>query len=149
MMEVILLENLQNLGRFGATVRVANGYGRNYLIPQGKALPANKRNMAVFELRRAELEKVVAERLAAAQARATMLSELKLTIAARAGEEGKLYGSVGTIEIMKALQKAGHDVARQEICLPDGPMRDVGIFSIDVQLHADVVATITVDVVAE
>jgi large subunit ribosomal protein L9 len=149
MMEVILLENLQNLGRFGATVRVANGYGRNYLIPQGKALPANKKNMAIFEQRRAELEKVVAERLAAAQARATLLSELKLTIAARAGEEGKLYGSVGTIEIVKALEKAGHEVSRQEICLPDGPMRDVGIFSIDVQLHADVVATITVEVVAE
>lgn len=149
MMEVILLENLQNLGRFGATVRVANGYGRNYLIPQGKALPANKRNMAVFEQRRAELEKVVAERLAAAQARATALGELKLTIAARSGEEGKLYGSVGTIEIMKALQKEGHDVTRQEICLPDGPMREVGTFSIDIQLHADVTATVTVDVVAE
>lgn len=148
-MEVILLENMRNLGKFGVKVKVAKGFGRNYLIPQGKAVPANKENIAKFETERTHLEQAARDRLQAAQERAAEINNISITIAARSGDEGKLYGSIGTFELVKAFKDNGVSVVKQEVRLPNGPLRELGVYSIDLQLHAEVVAKAKVTVVAE
>ena len=147
-MQVILLETIKNLGDLGAVVDVRAGYGRNFLIPQGKALPATKANLAEVEQRRAELEKHAAEQLAAAQERGEKLNEANITIAAKAGDECKLFGSVGTRDIAEAVSSAtGVDVEKAEVKLPNGALRTTGEFEIDLALHAEVTATIKLAVV--
>lgn len=148
-MNVILLENVRNLGELGEQVSVKAGYGRNFLIPQGKAIPANEENVAQLEARRAELEKAAAEKLAAAEARKAALDNLEITISHQAGDEGKLFGSVGTIEIANAITETGNEVVKSEVRLPEGALRQVGDYEIDLQLHSDVVATVKLSVVAE
>lgn len=148
-MEVILLEKVQNLGSLGDKVKVRPGYGRNYLVPQGKAVAASEANLAEFEARRAELEKAEAETLAAAQARADVLKGVTVTIARKAGEEGRLFGSVGTGDIADAVNAAGVEVHKQEIRLPEGPLRRTGEFDVEVHLHTDVDASVKVEIVAE
>ena len=149
-MEVILLENIGNLGTLGDKVDVKAGYGRNFLIPQGKAVPATEDNVAKFEARRVELEATAAETLSAAEARGEALAALDaVEIAATAGEEGKLFGSVGTRDIADALTGAGVEVDKSEIRLPEGAIRELGEFEIMVQLHGDVSSTIAVAVVPE
>lgn len=148
-MEVILLEKIRNLGDLGDQVKVANGYGRNFLVPHGKAVPATKDNIEKFEARRAELEKHAAEQLAAAEARAEKLNELTVTIAANAGDEGKLFGSIGTRDIADAVTAAGVEVTKSEVKMPHGVIRNTGEYQLEVILHSDVSATITVNVVAE
>ncbi|WP_017937099.1 50S ribosomal protein L9 [Zestomonas thermotolerans] len=147
-MEVILLEKIANLGNLGDKVSVKAGYGRNYLLPQGKATAATPENIAAFEARRAELEKAAAEKKAAAEARAAQLAELEVTITATAGDEGKLFGSVGTHDIADALTAAGVPVAKSEVRLPNGTIRQVGEYDIALHLHTDVEATVRVIVVA-
>jgi large subunit ribosomal protein L9 len=137
-MEVILLQKVDNVGGIGDLVRVKSGYARNYLIPQGKATLATPENKAKFESRRAELEAKAAGELAAAQARAKKLEGLVLKIEMQAGAEGKLFGSVGTVDIAEAIGKQGIEVERSEIRLPDGPLRVVGDHEIDLHLHTDV-----------
>ena len=148
-MEVILLEKVGKLGNIGDKVTVKAGFGRNYLVPQGKAVAATKANIADFEARRAELEAAAAEKIAGAEARAEKLAELAVTIEANAGDEGKLFGSVGTRDIADAITAAGVEVSKSEVKLPEGVLREVGEFEIDVQLHADVTATINLSVVPE
>jgi large subunit ribosomal protein L9 len=148
-MNVILLERVGRLGGLGDEVNVKPGFARNFLIPQGKAVRASKANRDVFEARRAELERLAAERLAAANARAAALAGLAVTIVAKAGDEGKLYGSVGTGDIAAAISAKGQAVERSEVRLPEGVIRSVGEYEIDVQLHSDVHTTITLAVVAE
>ena len=146
-MNVILLEKVANLGGLGDTVKVRAGYGRNYLIPQGKAKPATPENIAYLESQRAELERRAAEELAAAQARAEHIEGLEaVTIAANAGDEGKLFGSVGPQDIADALTAAGVEVERHEVRMPEGPIRAVGEYSVEVHLHADVNAEANVNV---
>lgn len=140
------MEKVANLGSLGDTVRVRAGYGRNYLIPQGKARPATAENVAYFEAQRAELERRAAEELAAAQRRAEQVNAQPVTIAANVGEEGKLFGSIGPQDIADALTAAGVEVGRHEVRMPDGPIRAVGEFSVSVHLHADVNATASVNV---
>ncbi|MGE3320424.1 MAG: 50S ribosomal protein L9 [Candidatus Berkiella sp.] len=147
-MEVILLENIRNLGKFGSKVSVAKGFGRNFLIPQGKAVPATKVNLAKFEAQRADFEKAAKDRLLAAQSRAAELNNVQITIAARAAE-GKLYGSIGTVELVKAFKDKGLNVTRQEIRLPGGAFREIGEFTVDLQLHAEVIATTRVSIIEE
>ena len=137
-MEIILLQKVDNVGGIGDLVRVKSGYARNYLIPQGKATLATPENKAKFELRRAELEAKAAEELAAAQARAKKLEGMVLKIEVQAGAEGKLFGSVGTVDIAEEIGKRGVEVERSEIRLPDGPLRVVGDHQIELHLHADV-----------
>lgn len=148
-MEVILLEKVANLGALGDQVRVKPGYGRNYLIPQGKATPATPENIEKFEQRRAELERQAAEALAAAQARAEKLEGFELTLTAKAGDEGKMFGSVGTSDIAEGLQAAGHEVERQEVLLPEGAFRQLGEYEVQLRLHADVEAAIKLVITAE
>ncbi len=148
-MNVILLEKVQNLGKLGDRVAVRSGYARNFLLPQRKAVIATPDNLAAFEKRRAELEKAEAETLGAAQARAETLSGKTLTIAAKAGTEGKLFGSVGTVDIAEAAGLAGLTLKRHEVRLPSGPLRNIGSYEIELHLHADVNTQITVVVVAE
>lgn len=148
-MEVILLEKVDNLGNIGDKVRVRPGYCRNYLLPKGKATLATPENLAAFEARRAELEARQAAELAEANARAARLADLKVTLAAKAGSEGKLYGSLGTVDIAEACTAAGVEVKRSEVRLPDGPIRALGDHAVEVHLHTDVNATITISVVAE
>ena len=148
-MNVILLEKVQNLGDLGEQVNVKAGYGRNFLIPQGKAVSATKDNVAKFEERRAELEKAAAEKLAAAEARKTSLEALEITIAQQAGEEGKLFGSIGTHDIAEAITAAGVEVNRAEVRLPEGALRHIGDYEINLELHSDVVAVVKLSVVAE
>ena len=148
-MEVILLEKVQNLGGLGDKVNVRSGYGRNFLVPKGIAVPATTDNLAKFEARRAELEKAAAEVLAAAQTRADALNEKKVTIAVKAGDEGKLFGSVGTADIASALAESGAPVEKQEIRLPQGAIRETGDFEIEIHLHTDINVKVTVSVVAE
>ena len=146
-MEVILLQKVDNVGGIGDLVRVKSGYARNYLIPQGKATLATAENKAKFESRRAELEAKAAAELAAAQARAKKLEGLVLKIEMQAGTEGKLFGSVGTVDIAEAIGKQGVEVERSEIRLHEGPLRVVGEHDIDLHLHTDV--NVTVKVVIE
>ena len=148
-MQVILLDKVENLGNLGDKVSVKSGFGRNYLLPQGKATMATPENIKVFEARRVELEKASADRLTAAQARATKLNELEISITANAGDEGKLFGSIGTHDIAEVLtNNAGIDVHKSEIRLPNGTIRHVGEYNIDLHLHSDVNATIKLIVVA-
>jgi large subunit ribosomal protein L9 len=137
-MEVILLQKVDNVGGIGDLVRVKSGFARNYLIPQGKATLATPENKAKFESRRAELEAKAAAELAAAQARAKKLEGIVLKIEMQAGAEGKLFGSVGTVDIAEEIAKRGVEVERSEVRLPDGPLRVVGEHTIDLHLHADV-----------
>lgn len=148
-MEVILLNKVENLGTLGNVVKVRPGYARNYLIPQGKAKMATKANMAEFEARRAELEAEANTILAAAQARKAQLDGMVLTIKAKAGNEGKLFGSVSNHEIAEAIQAAGVEVERREIRMPEGALRHVGEFEIGLHLHTEVNASIKVIVEAE
>ena len=148
-MNVILLERLGNLGDIGDEVAVKAGFARNYLIPKGKAVRATEENRAVFEGRRAELEKAAAEQLAEAQDRAAKLEGLSLTLVVKAGEEGKLYGSVGTQDIADAITAEAIEVVRAEVRMPEGVIRSTGEYEIDVQLHSDVTVSIAVAVVAE
>lgn len=149
-MEVILLEKIGKLGNIGDRANVKAGFGRNYLIPQGKAVFATDKNVAEFELRRAGLEAQSAEKLTEAQARADKLKAVgSITISAIAGDEGKLFGSVGARELEEAIAAAGSDVSKNEISLPEGPLRQVGEFNIDVHLHTDITETITVVIEAE
>ncbi len=149
-MEVILLEKIKNLGDLGDRVKVRPGYGRNYLIPQGKAVPATPENIKRFEERRAELERQAAEARAAAEARREKLEGLEVTIPARAGQEGKLFGSVGTQDIAEAVTAAaGIEVERREVLMPEGPIRQTGEYEIELQLHSDVSAMVRIVVVPE
>jgi len=149
-MEVILLENIGNLGKLGDTVHVKAGFGRNYLIPQGKAVPATAANTAAFEARRADLEAAAAAQLAEAEARAGAIQAVgRLTIAANAGEEGKLFGSIGTRDIAQALSAAGSVVDKSEVRLPEGALRELGEYEVAIQVHSEVIALVLVDVVAE
>ena len=148
-MDIILLERVRNLGNLGDEVSVKNGYGRNFLIPQGKAVRATAANREVFESRRAELEAQAAAQLKAAQDRADGLAELAVTITARASDEGKLFGSVGSREIADAVTEAGQEVSKDEVLLPVGPLRSIGEFTVDLQLHSDVTASVTVNVIPE
>ncbi len=148
-MDVILLENIKKLGGLGSRVSVRAGYGRNFLIPQGKAIPATAANVEAFEVRRAELERVAAELLAAAQARAERLASLVINVASKAGDEGKLFGSVGTRDIAEAVTRAGEAVEKAEVRLPNGPLRLVGEYVVDVQLHHDVMAQVKINVIPE
>lgn len=149
-MEVILLEKVRNLGNLGDKVNVKAGYGRNFLIPGGPAVMATADNLVKFEERRAELEKAMADSLAAAESRAKQLEALaEVTISHQAGDEGKLFGSVTNDDVAKALTAAGAAVEKREVKLPEGPIREVGEHAIDIQLHSDVVQSVTVKVVAE
>jgi large subunit ribosomal protein L9 len=148
-MQVILLEKIGKLGDLGDQVNVRAGYGRNYLIPQGKAVPATPRNIEEFEQRRAELEAAAAERQSAAQTRAEKLVGLTVTIAANAGEEGKLFGSVGTRDIAEAITAAGVEVVKSEVLLPLGVIRETGEYEVDVKVHPEVTETIKLVVIAE
>ncbi|MGH1470654.1 MAG: 50S ribosomal protein L9 [Cellvibrionaceae bacterium] len=148
-MEVILLENIGKLGGIGDKVAVKAGFGRNYLMPQGKAVPATAENLKDFEARRAELEAAAAEKIAGATGRATSLEVLTITITANAGDEGKLFGSIGTADIAKAITDAGVEVAKSEVRLPEGTLREVGEYEIDIQLHSEVTQAVKLSVVAE
>lgn len=149
-MEVILLENVGSLGSLGDKVAVKAGYGRNFLIPQGKAVPATEENVAVFEARRAELETAAAATLEAAQKRALAIEALeRIEIAATAGDEGKLFGSVGTRDIADSITQAGVEVDKSEVRLPEGVIRETGEYQVMLQVHGEVTATITVVVVPE
>lgn len=141
-MEVILLEKVDNLGGLGDKVTVKSGYGRNYLIPQSKAVSATKSNVEAFEARRAELEKQAAETLAAAEARKTQLEGITATVSRKAGDEGRLFGSVGTVDIAEAAVAAGAELQKKEVRLPDGPFHSVGEFEVQIHLHSDVNATL-------
>jgi large subunit ribosomal protein L9 len=144
-MQVILLEKIGNIGNIGDRANVKAGFGRNYLIPQGKAVFATDKNIAEFELRRAGLEARAADKLGEAQIRADTLKAVGvITISAIAGDEGKLFGSVGARELEEAIVAAGGDVTKNEISLPEGPLRHVGEFNVEVQLHADITETMTV-----
>ena len=147
-MDVILLENVENLGGIGDLVKVKPGYGRNYLLPQGKAALATRENMREIEARRAELEKAAAEELKKAQKRAEAINGVEVVVKANAGSEGKLFGSVGPIDIADALAEIQVDVERAEIRMPDGPIGELGEFPIGVHVHSDVDAEILVRVVA-
>ncbi len=149
-MEVILLKNVENLGSLGDKVSVKAGYGRNYLIPSGSAVPATAENLAAFEARRAELEKAAAEALDIATGRKSQLEALaSVTIACRAGDEGRLFGSVGTSDIAEAVSEAGVEVRKQEVRLPQGPFRVAGEYEVELHLHTDVKAVVKVEVVPE
>ena len=149
-MEVILLENIGNLGGLGDKVDVKPGFGRNFLIPQGKAVAATADNVAEFEARRAELEAAAAETLSAAEARAETINALGLiSIEANAGEEGKLFGSVGTRDIAEAITAAGCEIDKSEVRLPEGALRELGEYEIAIQIHGDVTAMVAVAVVPE
>lgn len=149
-MDVILLDKIANLGELGDQVSVKAGYGRNYLLPQGKAVIANKENVAVFEQRRAEYEAKVNAELAEAHKRAEALSALEgITIATKVGDEGKLFGSIGTRDIADAVSAAGQELHKSEVRLPDGPIRLAGEHTVDVQLHSDVHGKVVVTIVSE
>ena len=148
-MEVILLEKIANLGELGQVVKVKDGYARNFLIPQGKAKRATEENKKQFEARRAELEKAQAAALAKAQERGKKLEGLTLQITQKAGPDGRLFGSVTNYDIVEALNKQGHEVERAQIRMPQGPLKQVGDFPIEIALHTDVALTITVSVLGE
>lgn len=148
-MQIILLQRIVNLGKLGETVDVKPGYGRNFLIPQGKALPATKANIEKFEARRAELEAEEAAEIATAQTRADALTDVNVIMRAKSGDEGKLFGSIGTRDIAEALTNSGLEVDRAEIKLPEGTLRQIGEYSVDIQLHHDVTATILVTILSE
>ena len=148
-MEVILMEKVANLGELGDVVKVKDGFARNFLIPHGKAKRATEANRKEFESKRAELEKAQAEQLAAAKSRGEKLEGLTLQITQKAGPDGRLFGSVTNYDIVEALKKQGHDVDRSNIRMPQGPLKQVGDFPIQIGLHTDVTVTITVSVLGE
>jgi len=148
-MDVILLEKVRNLGNLGDQVNVKPGYGRNFLVPNGKAVPATKTNIEKFEARRAELEMAQNDLLAKATARANALSGVSVTISSKAGTEGKLYGSVGTVDISEAVTAQGQILDKHEVRLPNGSFRNLGEYEVEVHLHADVNTTVKVIIVAE
>ena len=148
-MDVILLQKVANLGAIGDRVKVKSGYGRNYLRPSGRATAATPANVARFEARRAELERTAAEELGSAQQRAESLRDFRLSITAKAGAEGKLFGSVGTNDIAEGCTAAGHKVSRAEVRLSTGPLRAVGEYQVPLHLHTDVEVPLTVIIVAE
>jgi large subunit ribosomal protein L9 len=148
-MELILLQKVRNLGDLGDKVSVKPGYGRNYLIPQGKAVRVNAANLAAFEQRRAEYEARAKNMLGEAEGRKAKLADVSVTIEAHASPEGKLYGSVGPRDIAEALQAIGHDIHKGEVILGEGPLRNVGEFEVAIHLHADVQTSVKVIVVGE
>jgi large subunit ribosomal protein L9 len=148
-MDVILLQKVANLGNIGDRVKVKSGYGRNFLLPKGRATLATPDNVARFEARREELEKLAREQLSSAEERATALKDYKLTIIAKAGTEGKLFGSIGTSDIAEALTKQGFKIERAEVRMPNGPLRMVGDHSVGLHLHADIDIPLAVLIVAE
>ncbi len=148
-MDVILLEKVGKLGDLGDKVNVKAGYGRNYLFPFGKAVPATKDNLADFEARRADLEAAAAEKLSGAEGRAEKLNDLAVTIEANAGDEGKLFGSIGTRDIAEVITAAGIEVSKSEVRLPHGAIRELGEFDVDIQVHSDVTATVKLVVAAQ
>jgi large subunit ribosomal protein L9 len=148
-MEVILLQKVANVGNIGDRVKVRSGFGRNFLLPQGKATLATPDNIARFEARRAELEKLAREQLQGAEERAAAMKDFKLTITAKAGTEGKLFGSIGTGDIAEACTRAGFKVERSEVRLPSGPLRMVGEHTVNLHLHADINVPVLVSIVAE
>ena len=148
-MQIILMEKVVNLGQLGDVVKVKDGYARNFLIPQGKAKRATQNNIAAFEARRAELEAAEATRLAAAQAQATAMTDMVVTVNQKAGVDGKLFGSVTNADVAEALGKAGHAVEKMNVRMPDGPLKTLGEHAVTVALHQDVVVDVKVVVVAE
>lgn len=148
-MQVILMEKVHKLGQLGDVVKVKDGYARNYLIPQGKAKRATAANIKAFAERRAELERQEAEKLAAAQARAAQLEGMLVEISQKAGVDGKLFGSVGTVDIVEALKTKGITVAKSEIRMPAGPIKAIGEYPVELVLHTDVHTSITVTVVPQ
>lgn len=148
-MQVILLEKVANLGNLGDVVKVKDGFARNFLIPKGKAKRATDANLKAFESRRAELEQVQAQTLAQAQARGAKLDGLTVQVVQKAGVDGRLFGSVTNYDIVDALSKLGHDVERSQVRMPSGPLKQVGEYPLQVQLHTDVVATVNVSVLGE
>jgi large subunit ribosomal protein L9 len=148
-MDIILLQKVANLGNIGDRVKVKSGFGRNYLLPQGKATLATPDNVKRFEARRAELEKAAHEHMSSAEQRAEALKEFKLVIASKAGTEGKLFGSIGTADIAEAATKAGIKIERSEVRLPNGALRTIGDHSVVLHLHADIDVPLAVTIVAE
>ncbi len=150
-MHLILLDKIHSLGELGQQVKVKPGYGRNYLIPQGKAVPATKTNIAIFEAHRAELEAELAKKTEGARSRATQLEALQITIPMLVSEDGgKLYGSVGAVEIVDAIIAQGVEAAKQEVQLPNGPLREIGEYEVELHLHhGEVIAKVKVAVVAQ
>lgn len=148
-MQVILLEKLANLGQLGDVVKVKDGYGRNYLIPQKKAKRATEANLAEFQAKRAELEKAQAEILAASQARADKINGITVQIAQKAGVDGRLFGSVTNFDIAEELNKNGYKVVKAQVRMPNGPIKTIGDSTVSVALHTDVVVDITVSVYGE
>jgi large subunit ribosomal protein L9 len=148
-MDIILLQKVANLGNIGDRVKVKSGFGRNYLLPHGKATLATPDNVKRFEARRAELEKAAHEQLSSAEQRAEALKEFKLVIPSKAGTEGKLFGSIGTADIAEAATKAGIKIERSEVRLPNGALRTIGDHSVVLHLHADIDVPLAVTIVAE
>lgn len=148
-MQVILMEKVANLGNLGDVVKVKDGYARNFLIPHGKAKRATEENRKAFEARRTELEKAQAATLAKAQERGAKLGGLTLQITQKAGPDGRLFGSVTNYDIVEALNKQGHEVERAQIRMPQGPLKQVGDYPLEIALHTDVAVTITVSVLGE
>ena len=148
-MEVILLSKVENLGALGDKVSVKSGYARNYLIPQGKAKFATAENIAEFEARRAELEAEAASVLAEAEARKTKIDGAIITISAKESSEGKLFGSVGNVDIVEALISHGHEVEKREIRMPEGAFRNIGEYEVEIHLHTDVNAVVNIHIVPE
>lgn len=146
-MQIILLEKIKNLGNLGDKVNVKPGYGRNFLIPQSKAVFATEKNIELFELRRADLEKKALQSFASAEQRASKMNDTTVVIAAQASDEGKLYGSVGPNEIKDALLAKSIDVSKREIVMPEGPLHSVGQFTVEIHVHSDVIAHLQVEIV--
>jgi large subunit ribosomal protein L9 len=148
-MDIILLQKVANLGSIGDRVKVKSGYARNFLVPTGRATMATAANIAKFEAQRHELEAKANEELASAQSRATNFTDFKLELKAKAGSEGKLFGSIGTADIAEAAVRAGHPITRSEVRMPNGPIRSTGEHQVQLHLHTDVDVTLTVTIVAE
>jgi large subunit ribosomal protein L9 len=148
-MQVILMEKVANLGNLGDVVKVKDGYARNFLIPHGKAKRATDANLKAFEARRTELEKAQSDQLSKAQERGAKLEGLTVQITQKAGVDGRLFGSVTNYDIVEALQKQGHEVERAQVRMPQGPLKQVGDYPLQVSLHTDVTATITISVLGE
>ena len=148
-MQIILLENVANIGKLGDLVNVKAGYARNYLVPQGKATIATESNIAKFEERRTELEKLSADKLQASQARAKELEGQAVEIASRASDEGKLFGSVGVFEIAEAFTAKGFELSKSEVRLPEGPLKDLGEHQVEIAVHTEVDFNVIVNIVAE
>jgi large subunit ribosomal protein L9 len=147
-MEVILLEKVRNLGNLGDKVQVKSGYGRNFLIPQNKAVFATAKSIALFEERRAGLEKKAQQSLASAEQRAAKLNDITLVISAMASDEGKLYGSVGVNEIKDALVAKEVEISKREIVMPEGPIHSIGNYVVEIHVHSDVIAHLQIEIVA-